>query len=97
MLPNGGRHPILQLVKQCLKNTPSKRPAIEQVLASLEEMRAEIEGPYGDVARIEAVRQVLMMRAVERRETEVKKKSNELAGRDAEIQQLQQELDHKQV
>ena len=87
----------MQLVKQCLKNTPSKRPAIEQVVASLEEMRAEIEGPYGDVARIEAVRQVLMMRAVGRRETEVKKKSDELAGRDAEIQQLQQELEHEQV
>ena len=97
LLPDGGRHPLVQLVKQCLKNTPSNRPAIEQVVASLEQMRVEIEGPFGDIVRIEAVRQVLMVRAVEKRETEVKKKTDELAGREVEMQHLQQELEHEQV
>ena len=97
LLPDGGRNPLVQLVKQCLKNTPSNRPAIEQVVASLEQMRAEIEGPFGDVVRIEAVRQVLMVKAVGRRETEVKKKTDELAGREVEMQHLQQELEYEQV
>ena len=97
LLPDGGHHPLVQLVKQCLKNTPSNRPAIEQVVASLEQMRAEIEGPFGDVVRIEAVRQVLVVRAVGRRETEMKQKTDELAEREVEMQHLQQELEHEQV
>ena len=96
-LPNGGHHPLVQLVKHCLKNTASKRPAAEEVLRSLEEMKAVIDGPCGEVARIDAVRQVVMMRAILRRETEVRRKTDESAAKDEEIQQLQRELEHEQV
>ncbi|MCG8625559.1 MAG: hypothetical protein MJE68_26615, partial [Proteobacteria bacterium] len=85
------------LVKRCLHNDPSERPTSEAVVASLEEMKADIEGPYGQIAKADAVRQVVMMRALKSRETEVREKSDESAAKDEEIHQLQQELDHEQV
>ena len=93
----GGRHPFIQLVKRCLKNNPLDRPTAEEVMSSLEEMKADIEGPCGEVARADAVRQVVMMRAILGRETEVRRKTNESAAKDEEIQQLQQELECEQV
>ena len=75
MLPDGGNHPLVQMVKACLKNGPSERPTAEELITSLEEMKADIEGPYGDVARAGAVREVVMMRALRKRETEVREKN----------------------
>ena len=95
--PRGSRHPFVQLVKRCLKNNPSDRPTAEEVMSSLEEMKADIEGPCGEVARIDAVRQVVMMRAILGRETEVRRKTDESAAKDEEIHQLQQDLEHEQV
>ena len=96
-LPSGDQHPLVLLVKRCLHNDPSERPTSEEVVASVEEMKADIEGPYGEIAKADAVRQVVMMRALKRRETEGREKSDESAAKDEEIQQLQQELDHEQV
>ena len=90
-------HPFVQLVKRCLKNEPSNRPTAEEIITSLEEMKADIEGPFGEVARIDAVRQVVMMKALKKRETEVREKIDESAAKDDEIHQLQQELGHEQV
>ena len=95
--PTGEQHPFVHLVKRCLHNDPSERPASEELVASLEQMKADIEGPYGEVARIDAVRQVVMMRALRKRETEVREKTEESAAKDEEIHQLQQELEHEQV
>jgi hypothetical protein len=92
-LPEYGHHPLVQLVKQCLKNTASQRPTAEDVLRSLEEMRPVIDGPCGVVARADAVRQVVMMRAILGRETEVRRKTDEAE----EIHHLQQELEQEQV
>jgi hypothetical protein len=96
-LPDGGLHPLVQLVKQCLKNTASQRPTAEDVLRSLEEMKPVIDGPCGEVARADAVRQVVMMRAILGRETEVRRKTDESAAKDGEIHHLQQELEQEQV
>ena len=60
-------------------------------------MKADIDGPYGDVTRIDAVRQVVMMRALRKRDTEVREKTDESATKEVEIIQLQQELEHEQV
>ena len=90
-------HPFVQLVKRCLQNKPPDRPTAEEVITALEEMKADIEGPYGEVVRADAVRQVVMMRALKKRETEVRKKTDESAAKDEEIHQLQQELEHEQV
>ena len=96
-LLTGDHHPFVQLVKRCLHNDPSERPTSEELITSLEEMKADIEGPYGEVTRIDAVRQVVMMRALRKRETEVREKTDESAAKDQEIHQLQQELEHEQV
>ena len=96
-LPDYGHHPFVQLVKCCLKNTASQRPTAEGVLRSLEEMKPVIDGPCGEVARADAVRQVVMMRAILGRETEVRRKTDESAAKDEEIHCLQQELEQEQV
>ena len=96
-LPSGEHHPFVQLMKRCLHNDPSERPTSEELITSLEEMKADIEGPYGEVTRIDAVRQVVMMRALRKRETEVREKTDESAAKDEEIHQLQQEMEHEQV
>ena len=96
-LPDGREHPLVHLLKQCLKNNPSQRPTAEELVTSLVEMKADIEGPYGEIAKIDAVRQVVMMRALRKRDTEVREKSDESAAKDVEIHRLQEELEHEQV
>ena len=93
----GGQHPCVLMTKQCLHNSPSRRPTAEQLVATLEGMRADIEDPCGPVARADAVRQVVMMKEIYDREAEVKKKTHELTTRDEEMRQLQQQLQHEQV
>ena len=73
---------------------PSQRPTAEEVVTSLEELKADIEGPDGDVASTDAVRQVMVMRAMTKRDM---KKTDKLAERNVGIDQLQQELEHEQV
>ena len=93
----GQEHPFVQLVKRCLENEPSDRPSSEDLVAALEEMKADIEGPHGHIIRADAVRQVVMMRALSKSDREVREKNTESAEKEAEIQQLQQELEHEQV
>ena len=41
-------HPALvQLVKQCLHNDPRQRPSTDELLATLQRMKVEVEGGYG--------------------------------------------------
>ena len=47
-------------------------------MATLEGMRADIEGPYGAVARADAVRQVVMMKTLRESEAETREKTNEM-------------------
>ena len=91
-LLRGEQHPFVQLVKQCLHNIPSQRPTAEVVLRTLEEMRAEIEGPYGsyDIVKLGLMRQVAVTRTLKLSESEVRRK-------DREIRRLQQELEQTQV
>ena len=82
--------PLVQLVKNCLHNNPSTRPSTEQVLEALEEMKATIEGPYGEISKLDAVRQVATMKALRGRDEDVRAKTDEL-------QQLHQQLEQAQV
>ena len=68
----GGQHPCILMTKQCLHNSPSRRPTTEQLVATLEGMRADIEGPCGDVARADVMRQVVMMKAFREKDVEVR-------------------------
>ena len=81
---------LVSLIKACLHNSPSRRPTSEQLVTALEEARATIEGAYGELATVDAVRQVRTMKALKSR-SDVK--VNELAAKDGEIQQLQHQLE----
>lgn len=82
-------HPLMLLVKQCLQNAPSRRPTTEELVTELHGMKADIEGPCGAVARADAVRQVVMMREIIKRDSAVELKMRELETKDEEIQRLQ--------
>ena len=85
---DGQRHPCVQLTKECLHNSPSRRPTAEQLIATVERMRADIEGPCGAVARADAVRQVVMMKAFIGTQSTVREQTNKLAAKDEVIHQL---------
>ena len=89
--------PLIQLIKDCLHNTPSRRPSPEQLLQALKELKAIIEGPYGEFTKMDAVKQVAMVRALKGRDEDVRVKTDELIAKDEEIQQLQQQLEQAQV
>ena len=88
----GRQHPCVQMTKQCLHNSPSRRPTAEQLVATLEGMKADIEGPYGAVARADAVRQVVMMKTLREKEVETREKTNEVIAKEQVIQQLRHQL-----
>jgi hypothetical protein len=67
------------------------------LLQALEEIKAIIEGPYGEFAKMDAVKQVAMVRALKGRDEDVRVKTDELATKDGEIQHLQYQLEQAQV
>ena len=81
---------LVSLIKTCLHNSPSRRPSAEQLVTALEQARATIEGAYGELATVDAVRQVRTMKALKSRSDD---KVNELAAKDEEIEQLQHLLE----
>ena len=83
LLPGGIRCLFIQLIKDCLQNAPSQRPTAEQLVTTLEEMKANIEGPYGELAKADAIRQVLTMKALKQADRD------ELTAKEEEIQQLE--------
>ena len=96
-LYNGEHHPLTQMVKQCLQNAPSRRPTTEQLVSELQRVRADVEGAYGELAKLDAVRQVVIMKTLGRREAEVREKTDELTAKDEEIQLLQVRKRFKQL
>ena len=81
-----GNVQLVRLIKTCLHNDPSQRPIAEQLVTELERMKGDIEGPYGMLATIDAVRQVMTAMALKEKSEE---KLDELAAKEEEIQQLQ--------
>ena len=63
----GEQHPLLELVCQCLHNTPAQRPSAEELLQQLEAARPQIRGTYGSQqTKVEMARlQVAMMSLLE--------------------------------
>ena len=60
-------------------------------------MRADIDGPFGEIARADALRQVVTMRVLIKRDDAVQKSKLELSNKEIEIQQLHQELEEAEV
>ena len=77
----GEEHPLVQLILQCLHNTPARRPSAEELLQQLEEMRTQIEGPYGQIVNVNVDM----------------KKVRVLMEKDTEIGRLQQEVQRLEV
>ena len=65
------QHPLVQLVHQCLCNTPARRPSAEELLQQLEAVRAQIErGPYGQLVSVN-MEKLKMVRALREKEREI--------------------------
>ena len=85
LLPGRIRQVLVLLIKNCLHNDPSQRPTAEQLVTSLEEMKSVVEGSYGELATVDAVRQVMTVKAL-------KAKGDDKID---EIQQLHEQLEVK--
>ena len=81
----GDQHPLIVMIRRCLHNEPSERPTTEQLVTGLEGMRVNIDGPFGDDARMYIMRQIATMRETRTRDTEMREKNEE-------IEQLQQQI-----
>ena len=64
----GEEHPLVQLVHQCLHNTPARRPSAEELLQQLEAVRAQIDGPYGQIVKVDMEK----VRALREKDTEIR-------------------------
>ena len=75
----GEQHPLLELVCQCLHNTPAQRPSAEELLQQLEAVRPKIKGKFTKL-------QVAMMSVLEE---EVAEKDGEIERLRRDLQQIQ--------
>ena len=89
--------PLTQMIKQCLQNSPSRRPTTEELVADLQRVKNDIEGAYGELAKLDAVRQVVTVKTLKGRESDIRERENEVLAKEEEINQLQQRLDESQV
>lgn len=87
ILPGGSQHPLVQLIKDCLQNNPYQRPTAEQLVVVLRELKATTEGLYGELATLDAIRQVKTIRALK---ITTENSTNRLS---EEIQHLRQQLE----
>ena len=65
----GEEHPLVQLVHRCLHNTPARRPSAEELLQQLEAVRAQIEGPYGQLVKVDMEK----LRTLREKDTEIRR------------------------
>lgn len=103
-LPKCGQHPFVLLMKRCLNNGPTDRPVADELVSTLEAIKIDAEGCCGEIARADAVRKVVTVRALKKKERESEENEESLSRTTVQIQQLQQEnerlqeeLDHIQV
>ena len=89
-LQNSAGYLLVGLVKQCLENIPDERPTAEFLVTVLEGIRADIEGPCGELSTVDAVRQVKTVMVLKKKSRE---NTDELATKEEEIQELRQQLE----
>ena len=82
----GEEHPLVQLVHRCLRNTPARRPSAEELLQLLEVVRDQIEGPYGQIVKVD-MEKVRLLR----------EKVRALGEKDTEIRRLHQQVQQLEV
>ncbi|XP_064389639.1 uncharacterized protein LOC135337607 [Halichondria panicea] len=97
-LAGGREHPLFGLVRECLANTPERRPTTAELLSSLEEVGREMDGGLFqlDIARVKTAR---TLRAKEKRiealQREVVEKDMILERKDEQLVQKDDQLDQK--
>ena len=57
-------HPLIEMIEQCLKNSPEDRPSIQQVVQLLEQAKAEIGANECDLNKLELVQALKEVRFV---------------------------------
>ena len=57
-------HPLIEMIEQCLENSPEDRPSIQQVVELLERARAEIGANESDLSKLELVQALMEVRLV---------------------------------
>ena len=78
----------MQFIKDCLHTLPSKRPTADELVTLLKEMKSDIEGPSGELAKLDAIKLVTTMKVLKKKDVEVREKTSELTAKDDEIQRL---------
>ena len=63
-------YPLVCVIKQCLKNVPEERPMAEQLVTVIEGLKGDIEGLYGELTTVDAVRKVKTAMALKERSRE---------------------------
>ena len=87
----------MQFIKDCLHTSLSKRPTANELVTLLKEIKADIEGPSGELAKLDAIKLVTTMKVLKKKDVEVREKTSELRAKDDEIQQLRLQLEQQQV
>ena len=58
------KHPLIEMIEQCLENSPEDRPSIQQVVQLLVQAKAEIGGNESDLNKLEFLQAVKEVRLV---------------------------------
>ncbi|XP_064407296.1 uncharacterized protein LOC135352080 isoform X2 [Halichondria panicea] len=104
-LAGGREHPLFGLVRECLANTPERRPTTAELLSSLEEVGREMDGGLLllDIARVKTARTLrakekrieALQREVVQKDRILERKDEQLTEKDALLAQKDDQLDQK--
>ena len=86
------QHPLVQLVHQCLHNTPARRPSAEELLQQLEAVRAQLEGgPYGQLVKVD-MEKLRMVRTLREKDTEIGQLQQQMQQLEVEVEAKDNQL-----
>ena len=86
-------HPLVQMIKRCLKSLPKDRPTVHQVLQLLKQARAEIDDAECVMERLELVGMVkAKSQEIESKEEELRHKNQQIKSMEKENTKLVQEM-----
>ena len=94
------RHPLVQMIKQCLGSFPNERPTIQQVVQLLEQARAEIVNDECRMDRLTLVQTVkelsssllCKIQEIESKEARLLRQQHQIQSQQAEIENLKQQV-----
>ncbi|XP_064389641.1 uncharacterized protein LOC135337608 isoform X2 [Halichondria panicea] len=101
-LAGGCEHPLFGLVRECLANTPERRPTTAELLSSLEEVGREMDGGLLqlDIARVNTLRAKeknieALQREVVEKDRILERKDEQITEKDALLAQKYEEVADK--